>query len=478
MPRCQRVSVAILSWNGRHHLEHCLPALLDQHDPGVPWEILVLDNGSVDDTKEWFETWQREEHEEGRAESSPSPSPRGPEIHLLESAVNLGFCAGNNRLVEAATGDAIVLLNNDTRPKPDWLAALVDAYRAADDDVAAVSGQIVDWEGDRLDFGRGLVTFDGHAFQWHYGRPLADADVPAAGAELPFACGGNMIVERAAYLESGGFDPAYFAYLEDVDLGWRLWIRGRRVVFAPAAVVHHRSMATSQLLGNANRGFLFERNAFATVYKNLDDALWPKLMPAVWLTLVHRTQTLLVQNNPGGDLLTLDPYAGLIANTASPGHERQAIDIEADPDEATLPSGPPPLAHSAPPRTSLAEKWRGYGPRDFVKRGVRKALRTLLPRFVFDDVGPTTHIVDPRTFAQLQAVTWILGHLGDAAERRREIQASRRRPDAEIFERFPLAIVPTYPGDEDLFASEAFQSWLPDDIPFVRHTLDDVLPTE
>ncbi|MEM8930773.1 MAG: glycosyltransferase family 2 protein, partial [Acidobacteriota bacterium] len=299
MPRCDHVSVAILSWNGRHHLEHCLPALAAQHDPGVAWDILVLDNGSVDGTAEWL----AEEH---------------ADVRLMRSDVNLGFCAGNNRLVEAATGDAIVLLNNDTRPTERWLAALVDAYRSAPDDVAAVSGQIVDWQGERLDFGRGLLTFDGHAFQWHYGRPLAEADIPSAGTELPFACGGNMIIDRAEYLDSGGFDPSYFAYLEDVDLGWRLWIRGRRIVFAPDAVVHHRSMATSQLLGNANRGFLFERNAFATVYKNLDDDLWPKLMPAVWLTLVHRTQTLLVQNNPGGDLLTLNPYAGLIANTASP----------------------------------------------------------------------------------------------------------------------------------------------------------------
>ena len=111
-----------------------------------------------------------------------------------------------------------------------------------------------------------------------------------AGTELPFACGGNMIVARDLYLEVGGFDRDYFAYLEDVDLGWRLWAAGHRIVFAPDAVVRHRSMATSALLGDANRGFLFERNAYLTVYKNVDDELWPYLSQLVWMTLVHRAQ--------------------------------------------------------------------------------------------------------------------------------------------------------------------------------------------
>lgn len=449
-----RVSIAILSWNGRHHLEHCLPALAAQHDPGVEVETLVLDNGSIDGTREWVE-----EHH--------------PEVKLVRSDVNLGFCAGNNRLVEACSGEMVILLNNDTRPQRQWLGSLVQSLASAPADVAAVSGAIVDWQGERLDFGRGLMTFDGHAFQWHYGRPLADADMPAAGDELLFACGGNMIIRRDAYLGAGGFDRDYFAYLEDVDLGWRLWARGQRVLFAPEAMVHHRSMATSQLLGNANRGFLFERNAFATVFKNLDAELWPRLMPAVWMTLVHRTQTLMVQNNPGGGLLTLDPYAGLIANTASPESSGSAVvgpPAEAEPSPLVAPPSP------TVPRTSLAEKWKGYGPGEFVRRGLRKAARTLLPGFVFEDAGPSAQLVDPRTLAQLQAQTWILGRLDELAAKRQTEQAERRRSDREIFERFPLAIVPTYPGDERLFASKAFEEALGEGVPTVRHALDEVMP--
>lgn len=446
MSRIRKVSIAIVSWNGREHLEPCLEALEGQQAPGFEHEILLLDNASGDGTAEWV----RREH---------------PGVRLIESPTNLGFCAGNNRLVEAADGDAIILLNNDTRACPDWLEALTSALASAPDDVAAISGQIVDWEGERLDFARGVMTFDGHAFQQDTGRRLGEVEQPPAGAELLFACGGNMIVRRRSFLDAGGFDEGYFAYLEDVDLGWRLWAGGERVLYAPEAVVHHRSMATSQRLGNHNRGFLFERNAFLTAYKNYQPGLWERMMPAIQLTLQHRTQALLVQNNPGAETLTVDPYAGLVADTA--GEVSASAVFTPEP----------------PPETTLRQKWRGYGPKGFFRRGVRKALSLTMP-WVLDDPGaePGTatdsndpRLTDGRTIAQLRAISHLLGHLDRAAEVRRTTQARRRRDDREIFERFPLLVVPTYPGDEQLFTSPAFNSWLPEDVPLLHRQLSEVM---
>jgi len=440
MSALHKVSVCILSWNGRKHLETCLPALHAQRDPGVPWEVLVLDNGSEDDTVAWV----RREH---------------PWVRLIESRVNTGFCGGNNLLMREAEGDAVALLNNDTLPEEGWLAALVTALVGAPDDVAAVSGQIVDWDGERLDFGRGVMTFDGHAFQLDFRRPLDRARVPADGDELLFPCGGNLLIRKRSFLDAGGFDESYFAYLEDVDLGWRLWAGGERVTFAAHAIVHHRSAATSELLGLYNRGFLFERNAFLTVYKNAEPELWERLMPAVMWTLTHRTQTLLVQNNPGAGTFTLDPYAGLIANTA-----------KKDADE------PPGLGAEPPPAGphTLAEKWRAYGPFGFVIRAVKKALRTLLPAWPGRRHQPP-RITDERTIAQLRSITWLLSHLDGAAAERTRLQARRTRTDREIFTKFPLYIIPTYPGDERLFASQAFRDWLPQDLPFEEHRLDEVM---
>jgi GT2 family glycosyltransferase len=522
----RKVSVAVVSWNGRSHLETCLQALAAQDAPGVDWEVLVLDNGSTDGTAEWL---RRE---------------RPPRVRLIESRYNVGFCAGNNRLVAEAAGDAVALLNNDTRPRSDWLGALVEALGSAPADVAAVSGQIVDWEGGRLDFGRGVMTFDGHAFQLDFRRPLAAARLPAAGEELLFACGGNMLIRRASFLAAGGFDASFFAYLEDVDLGWRLWSGGERVIFAPGAVVHHRSSATSDLLGLYNRGFLFERNAFLTAYKNYEPGLWEQVMPALLLTFLSRTQAMLAAN-PGGTTLLLDPYAGWIANTAGPAKpgaspapdqsgDSLAPDQSGDspaPDQSgerpapersgsspapersgrsSAPNGSgasPVLERSAEmrpewsperpvaqraarsevaagsgrlldPRT-IARKWRQHGTRELWRRGLRKlragtgSARGGRAAPAPDPSSPS--LTDERTVAQLRALSYLLGHLDQSAAAREAVQRRRRCSDREIFARFPLYLVPTYPGDARLFADPGFAAWLPADLPLCRQTLEEVM---
>ena len=424
--RIESVDVLVVSWNGRHHLEILLPALEAQEVPGVAVRVRLFDNGSTDGTV----TWIRSHH---------------PHVDVVANPTNIGFSAANNRLAERSGASALVMVNNDTRPRADWLARLVAGLTDAPADVAAVSGGIVNWEGNRLDFGRGVMTFDGHAFQLDYRRPLDAVEMPEEGCELLFPCGGNMIVRRDSYLAAGGFDESYFAYLEDVDLGWRLWSAGERVLSAPGAVVHHRSMATSKLLGNANRGLLFERNAYLTAFKNYDAELWPRLMPVVQMTLIGRVQHLLANRNPHGQELAVDPYAAPMdgqGGAISPG------------------SGP-------------REAWERL--RYIV------ALRTRLRRFARPHSGlpdGVPAIVDDQTLAQVRAVSSIIRGLDDAAERRRRIQSRRQRPDAEIFERFPLYVVPTYPGDEELFGSSGFEAMWPEGLPLVRRSLGEVMEVE
>lgn len=433
------VDVLVVSWNGRHHLETLLPALEDQQVPGVAVRVRLFDNGSTDGTVAWV----RCAH---------------PRVDVLANPTNIGFSAANNRLAEQSSASALALVNNDTRPRSDWLAELVMALREAPADVAALSGCIVDWEGGRLDFGRGVMTFDGHAFQLDYHRPLAEVEMPEEGSELLFPCGGNMIVRRDVYLAAGGFDEAYFAYLEDVDLGWRLWAAGERVLSVPGAVVHHRSMATSKLLGNANRGLLFERNAYLTAFKNYDAELWPQLMPVVQMTMLARVQHLLAYRNPHGQELAVDPYS-----------------VPADG------WGGAPTGIVARAGDGGARQWPiiGSGPRDAWER-LRSvvALRTRLRRFARPHSGlpyGVPAIVDEQTVAQVRALSSIVRGLDNAAENRRRIQARRRRPDGEIFERFPLYLVPTYPGDEQLFESVGFESLWPEGLMLVRRSLDEVM---
>ncbi len=177
----------------------------------------------------------------------------------------------------ATDADAVVFLNNDTRPERSWLGEMIASIADGPTDVAGAAGVMVDWSGERLDYGRGVMTFDGHAFQLDSGRPLQDVILPGPGEEQLFACAGNMIVRRRSFLDAGGFDEQFFAYYDDVDLGVAAVVRRRTDHLGAAGrVARHRAAASSDRLRPAHRGFLFERNAFLTAYKNYDAATWKR----------------------------------------------------------------------------------------------------------------------------------------------------------------------------------------------------------
>jgi hypothetical protein len=199
---------------------------------------------------------------------------------------------------------------------------------------------------------------------------------------------------------------------------------------------------------------LFERNAFLTAYTNYDERHFGLMMPAVLFTFLARTRTLIADNNQGGEAVRLDPYSA-------------AIEVPRQVD---------------PPHPTLWQKWRGWGTRELTRRGVRKARRRLARWLApVADPPPTRQSIlleDPRSLAQLQAASFLVGHLEAAARRRRRVQTQRRRPDEEIFERFPLHLVPTYPGDEALFADPGFETLLPEEVPIRRASLADLMEME
>jgi glycosyltransferase involved in cell wall biosynthesis len=133
-----------------------------------------------------------------------------------------------------------------------------------------VGGQILSWDGSRLDFGDSSMNFYGMGQQLGFGRPVERVEVHD-GQELLFACGGSMLVGRQLFLDTGGFDPGFFAYFEDVDFGWRLWVLGFRVVLAAQARTYHRHHGTSSRFPEHQRMLLYERNALRAIVKNYDD---------------------------------------------------------------------------------------------------------------------------------------------------------------------------------------------------------------
>ena len=388
-------SIVIVHHRGLEHLLEALDAVDAASREGPSLEVVLVDNAS-----------ETPMGEVGR---------RHPTVNRIAARRNLGFAAGCRLGVESAQAPVVLFVNDDAAVAPDAPARLVAALSAADPDVAAVGGRLTDRAGERNDFSDGFLTFDGHAFAEHVGRPLADLPEAQPGEERLFACGGLMAVRRQDFLASGGFDEDYFAYLEDVDFGWRQWIQGRRIVAEPRATARHRGGATAEALGVFSRGFLFERNAFATAYKNLDREHFRDLMPAVLMAFLTRVSAMLSARNPGAAELRRDPY------------------------------GP------ATPESGFARRLFG----------------------IADDVEDRVRVDDPLTVAQLRALLWIHAHHASLAEKRRRVQASRRRPDSEIFARFPLRIVPTYPGDEQ-FSTDFFAPFLEAAPPLVRSTLDEI----
>ncbi|TDX92336.1 glycosyltransferase [Amycolatopsis arida] len=215
-----------------------------------------------------------------------------PEVELVEAGENLGFAGGCNLGARHARGTVLAFLNNDARPHPEWASAAVAELRA-DPTVAAVASKVVDWAGEAADFVDAGLTWFGMGYKRHAGTPLAD--LPAAEHEIAkdvlFGTGSALFVRAAVFAELGGFDERFFMFYEDVDLGWRLNLRGWRVRYVPESVAFHRHHATMARVDTADTGretFLLERNALAALYKNLADETLARALPAALALAVRR----------------------------------------------------------------------------------------------------------------------------------------------------------------------------------------------
>ena len=229
-----RTSVIIVNWNGLHHLEHCLPALAAQ--TVQPDEIIVVDNASSDDSAAYLKT-------------------NYPEIKLVELDENRGFSGGNIAGYDVACGDYIVLLNNDTKPLPDWLEHLVCC---ADDhpEVGIVASLMTDWEGATVDTAGDGCSVTGRGFKNHMNHPTS---TPVPSGYVFSACAGAALYKRALLTEIGFFDARFFMNGEDTDLAFRAQLAGWKVFFCAESVVRHR-ISGSQGVYSDNAVYYSSRN--------------------------------------------------------------------------------------------------------------------------------------------------------------------------------------------------------------------------
>lgn len=229
------------NWNGAAHLEACLESLLAEQVPdGL--EVLVVDNGSHD----------------GSAEQA-----RRAGVRVLELGRNRGFAGGCNAGIAAARGANLAVLNNDTRVQPGWIEALLAQLTSTR--VAAVTSKVVYAHDPRIVQNAGLLLLeDGGGADRGDGLPAEAVD---EAREVFGFCGAAALIRREALADVGAFDPTFFAYYEDLDLSWRMRLRGWSVRYAPRAVVEHQHAATSRE-GSEFFTFHADRNRVFTLLKN------------------------------------------------------------------------------------------------------------------------------------------------------------------------------------------------------------------
>ena len=272
MAQAPEISVHIVAYRSRDTIGACLAALEAQ--TVRPGEVLVLENGSP---------------EGERVVASDLPDG----VRFVDSDTNLGFAAGNNRLVEQSAGRWLVFLNPDAFPRPDWIEQLQAAIARYPDIALFGSTQYSAERPDRLDGAGDVYHAAGLAYRAGYQRPVAL--LPGEG-EVFGPCGAAAMVRRDVFETLGGFDESFFCYNEDVDLAFRARLLGHRAVQLRDAAVDHMGYASS---GRRSEFATYHgvRNRVWVFARDMPGWLFPALLPvhaaanlALWIAAARQGQ--------------------------------------------------------------------------------------------------------------------------------------------------------------------------------------------
>lgn len=241
-----KVRVSIVNYNAGPHLSRCLKALEGQ--TFGEFVVTVVDNGSSDGSLEGAQA-----------------AVADPRFTFKRLGRNLGFAAANNLAACEGESEWLATLNPDAFPEPTWLERLMDATRRYPDADMFGSTQLNATDPGRLDGAGDVYSFLGLFWRGGYGHPAAAA--PASG-EIFSPCAAAALYRTAAFRNVGGFDERFFCYCEDVDLGFRMRLRGGLAIHVAGAVVHHVEGAStgggrsdfSRYHSVRNRVWLFVKN--------------------------------------------------------------------------------------------------------------------------------------------------------------------------------------------------------------------------
>ena len=299
------VSIVIPSWNGLELLKRFLPSVIAaathySQQFNCSTEIVIVNDGSIDDTNAWLLSRGFDEaRSEGASEiQSPRrpvpPSPPLPALRLFRNETNRGFGPTCNRGFEAASYPLVFLLNNDVAVGLNAIAPLVENF--ADPAVFAAHCRVFDLESGR-EVGTGKLGSFARGFIRVHRSYVCVADTTSECGPLHsmFAGGGSAMFDRQKFLEIGGFDSLLAPiYWEDVDISYRAWKRGLTVVYEPRSVVHHRVSSTMRKVNQRKVRRMQQRHRLIYHWINLHDGA-QMASHVIWVALLSLTAPLRLQ---------------------------------------------------------------------------------------------------------------------------------------------------------------------------------------
>lgn len=245
-----KLSVVILNWNGRKHLERYLPSVVE-HTVGDDVEVVVADNGSTDDSVLWLRMVY-------------------PQLRVVRLDKNYGFAEGYNRALKEIEAQYYLLLNSDVEVTAGWWQPLVEVLDN-NPDVAVVAPKLLsDTERDKFEYAGasgGFIDYLGYPFC--RGRILSSVERDEGqyddSRDIFWASGAAMCCRKDVYHQMGGFDADFFAHMEEIDLQWRMQLSGWRIMVEPRSTVYHLGGGT--LPASPRKVYLNHRNNLAMLYK-------------------------------------------------------------------------------------------------------------------------------------------------------------------------------------------------------------------
>lgn len=303
MQQIPSVAVVILNWNGRSFLEQFLPSVCASTYTSLG--IYLADNASTDNSVAFVR-----EH--------------FPQVRILAGETNEGFAGGYNRALQEVEADYYVLLNQDVEVEPGWIEPVI-AWMESDRNLAACQPKIRSWK--QKDFfeyaGAGGGWIDRYGFTFCRGRIFDDVE-PDRGQyddaqKIFWATGAALFIRSFIFHEAGGFDPFFFAHMEEIDLCWRIQNMGYDIGYCPASCVYHVG-GGSLPQGNPRKIYLNFRNNLLLLHKNLPARVrWLHLLVRLFLDGIAGLRSL-VQGRPKevGAILRahLDYYRWWMGGTA------------------------------------------------------------------------------------------------------------------------------------------------------------------